>query len=194
MAITGSDDLPHLTEPDDYGYAYNQVTMKVQAWIDPAQEAGGASPYSTYAQAVAASHPGSGVFVAQATVQVDVEDITTMPLDFANSLGMYMPALVLQELPPLPGDANGDGTVDINDLTIVLAHYGQTGMTWSQGEFTGDGTVDINDLTIVLANYNKTAGSSGSLAAVPEPSSLACLAAGVVGVLAWIGRKSKWHG
>ena len=37
----------------------------------------------------------------------------------------------------LPGDANLDGTVDINDLTIVLANYGQTGMTWTQGEFTG---------------------------------------------------------
>ena len=56
---------------------------------------------------------------------------------------------------PLPGDANHDGKVDINDLTIVLAHYGQTGTTWSQGEFTGDGTVDINDLTIVLAHYGR---------------------------------------
>ena len=27
----------------------------------------------------------------------------------------------------LPGDANLDGKVDINDLTIVLANYGQTG-------------------------------------------------------------------
>ena len=58
--------------------------------------------------------------------------------------------------PALPGDANSDGRVDINDLTVVLAHYDQTGMTWSQGEFTGDGTVDINDLTIVLAHYGQT--------------------------------------
>ena len=51
--------------------------------------------------------------------------------------------------PFLSGDANGDGTVDINDLTIVLANYNQTtGMTWSTGDFIGDGTVDINDLTI----------------------------------------------
>ena len=81
--------------------------------------------------------------------------------------------------PTLPGDANLDGKVDINDLTIVLAHYNQTGMTWAQGEFTGSGTVDINDLTIVLANYNETAGSSaGGIAAVPEPSALLLLAAG----------------
>ena len=73
-----------------------------------------------------------------------------------------------------PGDANGDGRVDINDLTIVLANYGKTGMTWTQGEFTGDGTVDINDLTIVLANFGKTAGSS--LAAVSEPSTFVLFA------------------
>ena len=37
----------------------------------------------------------------------------------------------------LPGDANRDGTVDVNDLTIVLAHYGRTGMTWSRASSPG---------------------------------------------------------
>ena len=92
--------------------------------------------------------------------------------------------------PALPGDANLDGKVDINDLTIVLAHYGQTGMTWAHGEFTGDGTVDINDLTIVLAHYDQTAGSSaGGLAAVPEPGAIALLTAGMAGLLACAWRK-----
>ena len=75
---------------------------------------------------------------------------------------------------PLPGDANDDGTVDINDLTIVLANLGQTGMAWYQGEFTGSGTVDINDLTIVLARFGYT--YTASLAAVPEPCGLALTA------------------
>ena len=47
----------------------------------------------------------------------------------------------------------------------------QTGMTWTQGEFTGDGTVDINDLTIVLANFGKTAGSSLAAASPNPPLS-----------------------
>ena len=32
-------------------------------------------------------------------------------------------------------------------------------MTWSQGDFNGDGTVDINDLTIVLTNYGIAASA-----------------------------------
>ena len=89
-----------------------------------------------------------------------------------------------------PGDANGDGKVDINDLTIVLAHYGQTGMGWAQGEFTGDGTVDINDLTIVLANYGQSLGSS-SAGRPPCPSpARVLLAFALLGLsaIAWSSR------
>jgi hypothetical protein len=96
----------------------------------------------------------------------------------------------LAQINLVPGDANGDGQVDINDLTIVLANYGRTGMTWTQGEFTGDGTVDINDLTIVLANYGDTAGSlaAGNLSAVPEPAAAVLLAAAAVAIMA----ASRW--
>ena len=94
--------------------------------------------------------------------------------------------------PLLLGDANRDGRVDINDLTIVLANYNQTGKTWVQGEFTGSGTVDINDLTIVLANYNTSvAASAAGISAVPEPGTLLLLAAGLAGLLACAWRKWK---
>ena len=71
---------------------------------------------------------------------------------------------------PLPGDANLDGKVDINDLSRVLTNYDKSGMTWADGDFNGDGKVDINDLSIVLTNYDKSLGAAGgTLAAVPEP-------------------------
>ena len=95
--------------------------------------------------------------------------------------------------PAIPGDANLDGRVDINDLTVVLAHYGSTGMTWTQGEFTGDGTVDINDLTIVLAHYNQTFGTAkGAVAAVPEPASIVLIRRCAAAVLAASGRRRRW--
>jgi hypothetical protein len=113
---------------------------------------------------------------------------------FANSISLPsdmsgMPALVVKTV--LPGDANLDGTVDINDLTVVLAHYGQTGMTWSQGEFTGDGTVDINDLTVVLAHYNQSVGAPAGLAAVPEPTTPLLSGIALVGPLAYAWRKRQ---
>ncbi len=76
-----------------------------------------------------------------------------------------------------PGDANGDGRVDINDLTIVLTNFGQTSMTWSQGDFNTDGRVDIDDLTIVLSNFGMSSG--GAVNSVPEPCALVLLLAAV---------------
>ena len=93
------------------------------------------------------------------------------------------------------GDANGDGKVDINDLTVVLANYGQTGMAWSQGAMDGDpaAKVDINDLTVVLANYNTAYGASSGIKSVPEPAALALLgiAALTLPVFAWRKRRTS---
>jgi hypothetical protein len=96
----------------------------------------------------------------------------------------------IETVPWIAGDANGDGQVDINDLTVVLSNYGQTGAIWSQGEFTGSGTVDINDLTIVLANYGQTSSAAGVKAA-PEPGTLLLLGAGLLGLLACAWRKRR---
>ena len=97
---------------------------------------------------------------------------------------------LLEYTQTIPGDANLDGRVNINDLTIVLANYNLTGQTWTQGSMDGDptGTVNINDLTIVLANYGDTvAASGGGLAATPEPGTLLLVAVGVTSLLtcAW---------
>jgi hypothetical protein len=100
---------------------------------------------------------------------------------------LFLKALVSNVL---PGDANQDGRVDINDLTIVLTNYGKSsGMSWTTGDFNGDGRVDINDLTIVLTNYGQTAAASGSLAAVPEPSAAALAAATAASLIAFGWRR-----
>ena len=128
---------------------------------------------------------GGGIGYGADNPQVD-------PIQTSTSSTYYIAIDELEAYAPTPGDVNGDGRVDINDLTIVLANYGQTGCVWSQGCVDGDpnGGVDINDLTIVLANYNTTQ-ITAPMTAVPEPGALALLAGGLIALLgcAW----HKWH-
>ena len=50
-------------------------------------------------------------------------------------------------------------------------------MGWINGDFNGDGTVDVNDLTIVLSNFGYGVKSPAGASGVPEPSVLALLLA-----------------
>ena len=89
----------------------------------------------------------------------------------------------------LPGDANLDGRVDVNDLTIVLTHFDQTGMFWGQGDFNGDGKVDVNDLVIVLTSLGRTCGASSGIDAVPEPTTIILLLASAACLVAFAWRR-----
>ncbi len=52
-----------------------------------------------------------------------------------------------------PGDINGDGLVNIIDLSILGTNYGKSGKTLSEGDLNGDGTVNIIDLSILGTNW-----------------------------------------
>jgi autotransporter-associated beta strand protein len=83
------------------------------------------------------------------------------------------------------GDTNLDWQVDIIDAANFLAggkFDSGNPASWNEGDFTYDGVVDILDAASFLSNglfdagpYNGS-GSAGSIAAVPEPSTLALLA------------------
>jgi probable HAF family extracellular repeat protein len=175
------------------GYSDTESTGAPHAFIWTPTVLNGTTTTGTFQDmnTVFSSIVPSGWTLSEATGIDDNGDIIGYMTNNANT---NMTEGFLIAAHPLLGDANGDGRVDINDLTIVLAHYGQSvGMSWYTGEFTGDGTVDINDLTIVLANYNQTSGASsaGNVSAVPEPASLLLLAAAALGLLAYAWRKRK---
>ncbi len=54
------------------------------------------------------------------------------------------------------GDLNFDGAVDLSDLAIQLAHYGEVGAPLSDGDLNADGSIDLTDLAALLAAYGTT--------------------------------------
>ena len=75
-----------------------------------------------------------------------------------------------------PGDADQDGDVDDDDLSLLLANWGGT-VDCTKGEFSGAAPVDDDDLSLLLANW------TGSTAAVPEPATIGLIALGALALL-----------
>lgn len=70
----------------------------------------------------------------------------------------------------LPGDADRDGAVNVQDLAILAVHYGRSEMFWANGDFTGDGTVDVRDLAVLATKYgNNSFQYAATPPTVPEP-------------------------
>ncbi len=56
--------------------------------------------------------------------------------------------------PLTAGDANLDDLVDVDDLLLVAASYGQAGTAWAGGDFDRSGTTDLDDLVLMAAHYD----------------------------------------
>lgn len=85
------------------------------------------------------------------TSGVAVETMAQAFAEVESQLGTTTPPS-----PPatIPGDVNGDGTVDALDLSTLLSNWGKTGATAAQGDLNGDGTVDALDLSTLLTNWS----------------------------------------
>lgn len=53
----------------------------------------------------------------------------------------------------IPGDVNLDNVVNGLDAAIVAQYWGQSGMTWAEGDFDGDGVVGPRDSAILAAHF-----------------------------------------
>lgn len=102
---------------------------------------------------------------------------------FRQNAGRNDPSLAyVGGVPLVPGDVNGDELVTIDDFNIILANFGMTNATLTDGDLTFDTVVDLFDF--------KEWKDHAPPGLIPEPSSLSLLL--VAGGL-WLGysRRSR---
>jgi hypothetical protein len=98
------------------------------------------------------------------------------------------------------GDANLDGVVNDDDVTIVGAAYapGMPQPSWALGDFDYNGFVDDDDVTLLGAFYDPSASppaaSVSAAAAVPEPATATSLGAMLAAcAIAAVRRRARRH-
>jgi len=82
----------------------------------------------------------------------------------------------------LPGDYNGDGTVDAQDFDTWKSQFGTSGALAADGN--GDGVVDAADYPVWRDNLGRQLAGGSQLvdSAVPEPATVVLLAAMTLGL------------
>lgn len=89
----------------------------------------------------------------------------------------------------IPGDVNFDGLVDIFDINLVSTSWSTPGPV---GDANEDHVVDIFDINVISSHWGDSIyGSSGGVAAVPEPSSVVLAALAGIGLIAFGHRRSR---
>ena len=73
----------------------------------------------------------------------------------------------------VPGDYNGNGSVDAADYTVWQDSIGETVTNGTGADGVADGTINNLDYLFWKTQFTNAGSGSGSGAAVPEPSSLA---------------------
>ncbi|MFN0136655.1 MAG: LamG-like jellyroll fold domain-containing protein [Phycisphaerae bacterium] len=92
-------------------------------------------------------------------IAIDEPAIYEAALTSADVQQIFNTASRCLDLPPCPGDLNGDGVIDLFDLASLLANFGTpSGAHGGMGDVTGDGSVDLTDLATLLANFGSGCG------------------------------------
>ena len=102
--------------------------------------------------------------LATITFEVISRSASTISLSamLSNSDGSRLPYIVISgKVVEPPWDVNGDGSVDILDLSFVAARFGQEDQTVA--DINGDGVVDIKDLITIASGLNTEAAAPAAL-------------------------------
>lgn len=98
---------------------------------------------------VAAARRETGIGFAEAT-----DLFTAFPATFKGQSIDNTSVLLTHTL---NGDADLNGTVNLQDFNRLSSSFGTSGKRWSQGDFDYNGTVDLSDFNRFAANFGRTA-------------------------------------
>ena len=87
----------------------------------------------------------AGQYIAPITIYTSDEDL---PGEMQSTIELTI-IVTIDDSPPIPGDLDGNGTVNVTDLLILLGNWGNAGL----GDINNDGTVNVTDLLIHLGNW-----------------------------------------
>jgi hypothetical protein len=161
----------------------------------------GASPVATIRQLVLAGRGGSALgktwngqgITSNAAAAAEAEsrsigyaENASLPLGpYATFRGQQVDNSSILMAFTRTGDANLDGIVNDDDVTIVAASYGPSTPqpSWALGDFDYNGFVDDDDVTLLGAFYDPSAApllatptqSATVVLSVPEPSTIVLL-------------------
>lgn len=123
-------------------FVFNGVVTNYQIWLNPT------APVTTSAPSFVGS--------VTAPIVLDTVYYRSDPGEVLDEIRIgTLPTDVAAAHAPCPGDLNGDGVVDLRDLSILLSHYGATDASPAMGDLDYDGDVDLGDLSILLSHYGQ---------------------------------------
>ena len=72
---------------------------------------------------------------------------------FADSLSISGTLVARGDAKQTPGDVNGDGYVNVDDLLVVISQWGPC--SGCSGDLNEDGVVGVDDLLVILAHWGQ---------------------------------------
>ncbi|MEM1011398.1 MAG: glycosyl hydrolase family 28-related protein [Planctomycetota bacterium] len=93
--------------------------------------------------------------IADVTLEVMPDNAGAVGIAFNSNNSGSIRRVTITEV-RVPGDADGNGTVDLADFGILRANFGTSDAAVTQGDFNGDGSVDLADFGILRANFGAT--------------------------------------